>query len=370
MELNELRNRIDTLDDDILSLFLERMDICKEVAAYKKANAMSILQTGREEQLLTRLKSLTPEEQRNGTEVLFTNIMDISKALQTQENSAEFPLVGDEFIPTKAKSVGCQGVSGSNQEAACRKLFGDTAITFYAGFGDVFAAVERGEVDFGILPIQNTTAGTVAETYELMRAYDFYIAARVQTEISHCLVAKKGVQTNDIKEIFSHEQALAQCSEFLRHGGFEKLNSPNTALAAQLVATSEEAFGAICSESCAQLYGLEVLERDIANVLPNFTRFICLSKAPYLSKDAEIVSISLSLPNRKSTLYRLLTKFSVAGVNLLHLESKPILDGSFDVIFYLDFAGNVADKAVACLLNELESECTYFHFLGNYSDLC
>lgn len=369
MDLKDLRNKIDDIDEDILELFVKRMDVCRGVARFKKENNLPVLQGNREAELLERIRSLSPNGMENGSSVLFTNIMDISKSIQQQEISAEFALKPKKFSPETACRIGCQGVSGSYQEQACRKLFGDKEITFFHGWEDVFEAVQSGEIDFGILPIQNTTAGSVAETYDLMRKYDFYIAARIQVEITHCLAVKNGTSFEDVKKVYSHEQALSQCSEFLRKNNLEKIHDVNTAAAAQRVLGSDEPVGAICSEACAEQYGLTILKKNIANVSPNYTRFICISKDFYAPEKPETVSVSLAIPNTKGALYRLLTKFSVNDLNLDHIESKPILDGSFDVIFYLDFLGDVKDKLVGGLINELKNELPYFKFLGNYSDI-
>ncbi|MEG0614376.1 MAG: prephenate dehydratase domain-containing protein [Oscillospiraceae bacterium] len=369
MDLKDLRDEIDDIDEKILALFAQRMGICRDVAAFKKANNLAIMQSGREQELISRVKKMSPEGLENGTAVLFTNIMDISKSLQQQEISANFYLSGKKFSPEQAQKIGCQGVRGSYQEQACQKLFGGKKIEFFHTFEDVFKAVDSGFIDFGVLPIQNSTAGSVAETYDLMRKYNFFISARIEVEISHCLAAKNGVNSAEIKEVYSHEQALSQCSEFIAKNGFEKISYLNTAAAAELVKSSSKPIAAICSEKCAELYGLKILQKNIANVTPNSTRFICISKDFFFSEKADTVSISLAVPNVKGSLYRLLTKFSVNDLDLEHIESKPILDGSFDAIFYLDFKGNISEKKVGGILNELQNELTYFKFLGNYFDI-
>lgn len=369
MDLKYFRNEIDGIDEEILSLFIKRMGVVKGVAKYKKENNLPVLQGNREDEVIARIRELSPNELADGSAVLFTNIMDISKSLQQQEISAEFPLIPEEFDAEKAMKIGCQGVSGSYQEEACRKLFGDKPITFLYGFEDVFKAVENGDVDYGVLPIQNSTSGSVSETYDLMKKYNFYITTRIQVEITHCLAVKKGVTFEEVKKVYSKEEALAQCSKFLYDNGLEKISYINTAAAAQLVKSSSEAIGAICSESCAELYGLEILRKGIANVSPNYTRFICISKKFKVPESPQIISVSLAIPNTKGSLYRLLTKFSVNDLDLEHIESKPIADGSFDAIFYLDFAGDIKEKKVSSLLNELTNELAYFKFIGNYEEI-
>ena len=369
MDLNDLRNDIDHIDEEILSLFVKRMVVCRDVALYKKENKLPVLQGNREEEVIRRIRKLSPEDLSDGSSVLFTNIMDISKSLQQQEIGADFPIIPEEFIPEDARIIGCQGVSGSYQEQACKKLFGDKPLTFFKSFDEVFKAVDNSEIDYGVLPIINSTAGGVSETYDLMKKYDFFINARVHVEISHCLAARPGVAFSEIQRVYSHEQALTQCSEFLIKSHLNSFPCLNTAMAAQQVKNSMDLIACICSEDCAKLYGLEILQNGIANVSPNYTRFICISKKFQIPKEPTTISVSLSIPNVKGSLYRLLTKFSVNALDLEHIESKPIANGSFDALFYLDFSGDIRQKQVSSLLNELKNELSTFKFLGNYGDL-
>ena len=368
MDLKDLRTEIDEIDSEMLSLFIKRMEICRNVAAFKKENHLPVLQGGREDEIIKRIKELSPDELKDGAAVLFSNIMDISKSLQQKEISSDFFITPQKFNPSDDLKIGCQGVSGSNQEEACRNIFGDKPIRFFNTFADVFDAVDSGEIDCGVLPIQNSTAGSVSETYDLMRKYSFFISARTQVEIHHCLAAKNEIPLESITTVYSHVQALSQCSEFLRNNNLRKENYVNTAAAAKLCASSDEPIASICSEKCAEQYGLKILKKNIADVIPNYTRFICITKNFRMSEKPSSISVSLSIPNKKSSLYRLLTKFSVNNLDLEHIESKPVANGSFDVIFYLDFKGNIADKNTSSLLNELKNELSYFKFLGNYED--
>ena len=209
-----------------------------------------------------------------------------------------------------------------------------------------------------------STKGSV----DLIRKYNVFIARTVKVEITNCLAAKKGIAFEDIKKVYSHPQALKQCSVYLRDSGFEPVESKNTATAAKYVSESNCPCGAICSENCARLYGLNILKRNISNVIPNYTRFICITKNFRLSEDAKTISVTLEIPNIKGSLYRLLTKFFVNDMDLEKIESRPIADGSFDVRFFLDFAGNVGDDKVKSLLVELTDELYDFKFLGNFSE--
>ena len=370
MELNELRNEIDKIDSDILRSFETRMDICRKIAEFKRVNNVAVFQGNREAEIIERIRSASAPELADGASALFKVIMDISKSIQQQEllNGCVFAQ-GKPLDLSSAVKIGCQGIKGANSELAAKKLFGeDKEICFFHEFDNVFSAVEKGYIDFGVIPIQNSTAGSVTQTYDLLKRYNLYIAKTVCIEISHCLAVKKGTSAENIEKIYSHPQALYQCSRYIKENGFETVSYENTATAARLAAESTEAIGAICSEDCAQMYGLEIVKRDIANSLPNYTRFICVSKELLIDDSAKTISVMLTLPNTQGSLYRLLTKFFAAGLNLEKLESRPLAGGSFNVSFYLDFEGSIRDNRVSALLTELAAELEDFRFLGNFSE--
>lgn len=370
MNLDELRLKIDTLDKEILSDFSERMDVCRQVALYKQENGLPVFQKGREHQILNKVTSSAPDGLETASSALFSCIMDISKCLQEQEllKNHEF-LKPQDFKPETAKKIACQGVSGSNSETATRKLFPTQEIIFYHEFEDVFKAVENGDVDFGILPFQNSTAGSVTQTYDLMRKYNFFINRLIRTEITHCLAIREDTDISQVKKVYSHPQALSQCSEYISRLGLEAVPFENTATAGKFVAESKEPISAICSDSCAEIYGLKVHAKGISNSQPNYTRFICISKNFTASPKSDIVSVTITLPNTKGSLYRFLTKFFVSGLNLSRIESRPLGKGSFNVSFYLDFEGNALDERVSALLTSLDNEVEDFRFFGNYSEI-
>lgn len=373
MDLSNIRQQIDEIDNQILDMFLKRMELCTNVAEYKRKNNLPVFQGKREQEILERMSSRAPENISNGAKLLFTNIMDISKCLQQQLlTDVQMP----EFCQPKTGrvTVACPGTAGSNTELACNKLFSDKDIKYYADFADVFNAVVNNEADYGVLPIENSTAGEVSQTYRLLAQYDFYITKSTQLSIKHCLAAKKG---SDIKTVYSHEQALMQCSKYIREKGFEAVPHTNTALAAEMTAKSKDmTIAAICSEQAAERFGLEIIDRDIADNPDNTTRFICISKRAEISENADIISISLSLPHTAGSLYRMLTRFSFYGLNLTKIESAPVPENSldikteaFDVIFYLDFEGSIKSPEVMRLMQNMKQEMKYFNFLGNYSHL-
>lgn len=370
MELEAIRNEINDIDDRIAQLFIERMKLCLDVSRYKIENSLPVFQSDREKYILQKMSDRFPVEMKSSSQVLYQTIMDISKCIQYQEFFADQSSIEHSPLDTdKPCKVAVPGTSGSFSQLACSRLFRNGQIEFFDRFEQVFEAVDKGNAEFGIVPIANSTAGSVSATYELLKKYDLKICATTKLKIEHCLAAKKGVQLSDIKIIYSHEQALMQCSEFISANGFKAHKFDNTSLAAEYVAQRDEALGAICSMDCAQQNGLTVLAQDIANAAENYTRFIVIAKQTLCSKNADTISVSLALPHEKSALYRLLTKFSVAGLNLTMIESRPIANTDFDVVFYLDFEGSINDPQVAMLINQLEQELLYFKFLGNYEEI-
>lgn len=370
MDLKDLRKQINEIDEQILSLFEKRMAVASQVADYKVKNGLPVFQSDREKEIIQKVRSNVSNGLENGAEVLYNTIMDISKSHQYQKLFSNSDVI--EYAPfdySMVDKIACPGTYGSYSEIAAKQISSSADISFYNSFDEVFEAVINGECNFGILPIQNSTAGSVTQTYELMKRYNFYIVGGTKVKVEHCIAARHDTSFENVTTVLSHEQGLMQCSEFLKQNGFKTKEYLNTALAAEFVKNSSQPYAAVCSEECADEMGLRVLRRNIGNAYDNYTRFILISKNILISDDADIVSVSLSTPHSRSALYRLLTKFSVAGLNLLRLENKPIASKDFDVVFYLDFEGSVKNREVASLLSELSSELTYFKFLGNFKEI-
>ncbi len=374
MDLEQLRTDIDKLDSELLDIFAKRMELCGLVAEYKAKNGLPVFQGGREQQVLDKAEENAPKGLEAASRLLFSQIMDISKCLQ-QEQLTEYK----EVISEKAVEepvVACPGIAGSYSEEACIKAFRNPReIRFYDTFEQVFRAVDGNEADYGVVPIENSTAGGVDGTYDLLEQYDMFVCGRLSIPVRHILAAKS--KNTEIKRVMSHEQALHQCSAFIRENGYETLTAPNTSLAARQVANGGDDTACICSAHCAELYGLETVKEGIADSDENFTRFIVISKTLQISENADIVSICLSLPHHSGSLYRLLTRFSYSGLNLTKIESRPMpprikkktgTEG-FEFIFYLDFEGSVKNPSVTKLMCNLERDCGYYRFLGNYKDM-
>lgn len=371
MDLKELRNRIDDIDSEILELFSRRMEVCRGVAEYKKEHDLPVMQGGREKQVLERVRANAPDGLGDGAVMLFQNIMDISKCLQNEEIERTHKLFSPKpFIPENAAKIACQGTAGAYSEAACKKLFGDKPAVFYHEFEDVFNAVESGEADYGILPLENSTIGTISETYSLMSKHCFNICSLVRVGITHCLAAAECATLESVKRVYSKEEALSQCSKYIKSRGLTRREYANTALSAEYVREKNDPEAAcICSKACAEMYGLKILNDQIADAYPNYTRFICFSKDYIAPADADTISVCVAIPNTPGSLYRMLTKFSVAGLNLTKIESKNIAGSDFEVLFYLDFKGSCSDIKVVSLLRDLENEMTFFRFLGSFKEV-
>ncbi len=376
MDLSAIRAEIDEIDEQLLKLFEKRSQLACDVARYKKENNMPVLQKDREKFILDKAQAAVSDEMKNGVRVLFTTLMDLSKCRQQQLLTELRPFVV--FPRREGKPVAATVTRGSYSAEACGKFFGGNCdIRYFRCFDEVFSAVERGEVDYGVLPIENSTAGDVSATYDLMGKHNFYICQTVKIHISHILAAKKGVKLSDVRTIYSHEMAIRQCSGFLRRSPADAIPMNTTAEAAKFVSYSdEEGAAAICSKACAELYGLETIAEDISDIKDNYTRFILISKQLEVPDNASVVSLSLTLPHTPGSLYRLLTRFAFCGLNLSRIESKPVppdfsevKDDAFDFIFYLDFIGSITSPEVVKLLNNLEDEMKYYRFLGNYGEL-
>ncbi|HAJ97604.1 MAG TPA: prephenate dehydratase [Ruminococcus sp.] len=369
MNLDELRSGINALDKTIQDAFTERMELCKQVAHYKNEHHMQVFQTDREKEILKRISSNAPEGLEGASALLFQTIMDISKYLQYRElhkHTERYDFKPLQLSPSC--TVACQGTAGANSETAAKQIFGEACQPeFLPTFADVFEAVQCGKVQFGIIPVQNSTAGSVVQAYDLMSEYNFYISSSTVVEITNCLAVRKGTELSQVKDVYSHPQALSQCSHFIGNHGMTAHEYSNTATSAELVANSDEPIGAICSESCAELHGLEILQTRISDYVPNYTQFFCITKELLLSENADRISVVLKLPHEEGSLYRLLSKFVIGNMNLLKLESRPIRNGSFEVMFYLDFSGNIHDASVSALLSDLSENLEYFKFLGNYA---
>lgn len=378
MELDALRVKIDDINHQMVKLFVERMNTSMDIAKYKAENGLPILDKERERSILNRMALEAGEPFEDYTQVLFRALFELSRSYQSSLMANEnvlFDRIKDALSNTptlfpRRAVVACQGVEGAYSQQACDKLFPHAEIVYFQSFDGVFQAVEKGLCRYGILPIENSSFGSVGSVYDLMKKHHFSIVRGTRLRITHALLAKKGVGLKRIREVFSHEQALGQCSEFLKaHPEIKVTVCANTAMAAKMVAESNrDDVAAISSRQCAELYGLEILSEGIQNSDNNFTRFICISRELEIYPGASKISLMMTLPHAAGSLSGMLSRFSMMGINLTKLESRPIPDKDFEFMFYFDLEASVCSESVLRLLCELQNNPGTFVFLGNYID--
>lgn len=379
MDLEQARKEINDVDSQLIPLFLRRMRAAGEAARYKKEHHLPVLDRTREREVLSKVTDAAGEEFEQYAQVLYTTLFDLTRSYE--ERLLNPPSKLEEQIHTalettpqefpKKAVVACQGVEGAYSQFACDKMFPMANIMYFRRFEGVFQAVSRGLCRYGILPIENSSAGSVTEVYDLMRRYKFYIVRSIRLRVSHSLLAKRGTELRDVREIFSHEQAINQCSEFLKGLKDVKVTvCENTAAAAKAVMESGRTdVAAISALSCAELYGLKVLGESIQNSENNYTRFICISKNLEIYPGAEKTSLMLSIPHEPGSLYALLAKFATAGLNLTKLESRPMAGKDFEFVFYFDVSASIYAPEVTQLLCSLDADLEQFDYLGSYSEV-
>ena len=379
MELNELRNQIDKIDGQLVDLFLERMTLSAQVADYKKENKLPIYVPSREREKLQEVAKQAGADMDNYTRVLYSMIFELSRSYQSKRNNESTPLhekIVDSIENTpklfpQTPMVACQGVEGAYAQIACEKMFKSPFIMYFKNFEGIFNAIEQGLCQYGILPIENSTAGSVKKVYDLMIHHNFSIVRTFRLKIDHNLLANPGARLEDIKEIYSHEQAINQCSGFLNSiHGVKIIPVENTAVAAKMVSESNRTdVAAISSRSCEELYGLSCLADNIQDKGNNRTRFICISKNLEIYPGSDKTSIMMVLPHKPGALYKVLARMYVLGINVIKLESRPIPDRDFEFMFYFDLETSIYFEEFVQLMCELDDLCEEFKYLGSYSEV-
>lgn len=367
MTLEEIRKNIDAIDAQLLPLFAARMDCAREVAAVKKEAGLPVLNAEREKAILDRVQERAGEY-GGAARVLYSTLMEVSRGLQHTLLDSGAPLrelVSKAALPPeKAQQIATFGRPGSFSHAAAHTLFPDCTPVTFNSFAEIFRAVEAGDAEFGVLPVENSSAGSVGEVYDLILRYRFYIVDAATLGVHHCLAALPGAKP---VRVYSHPQALSQCSQKIAALGLQPIPCETTSEAAFTAAKEPDA-AAICSEEAAASAGLEILERGVQNTENNCTRFIVISRTLFLPADANKISLCFSLPHQTGSLHGVLSRFAQAGLNLTKIESRPILGRKFEYDFYLDFTGSVRDPGTLDLLASLSVELPRFSFLGNYTE--
>ena len=379
MDIQELRNEIDTIDDQIVRLFTQRMDVCAQVAQYKQERGLPTYVPAREREKLQGVAQAAGPEMANYTRVLYSMILELSRNYQCKLRDTVTPLCErithamdhtPKLFPQNAM-VGCQGVEGAYSQIACEKIFKNPMIMYFKNFEGVFTAIEKGLCQYGILPIENTTAGSVKKVYDLMIKHNFSIVRTFRLKVDHNLLANPGATLEGIRQIYSHEQAISQCSEFLsKLPNVQITPVENTAVASEMVAASGRTdVAAISSRSCAELYNLQCIRNAIQDQGNNHTRFICISKDLEIYPGADKTSIMMILPHRPGSLYKVLARMYTLGINVTKLESRPLPDRDFEFMFYFDLDTSIYSQEFVQLMCELDDLCEEFKYLGSYCEV-
>ena len=375
-ELKQLRDEIDVIDRQIAALFQQRMDVTYKVGRYKVRNHMNVLDESREQEVLAAKAALTddPALQADLT-ALFEGIMSISRKQQrrmVQENDPWF----DRYLADRSQvrapltdpRVLYQGEPGAYADQAAALFFGeDIPRDHVRTWEEIFLALKEGRADYGVVPIENSSTGSINPIYDLLARYGAHIVGEQIVKVDHCLMAPKGATPDSITDVYSHEQGLSQCEDYLKTHPWERHAMLNTAAAAKFVAQSADpSRAAIGSKRAAALYGLDILAEGINFNDSNYTRFVVVSPVMELREDADKISALFTLPHKSGTLHRILSVFSVAGLNLMKLESRPVAGRNWEYLFFLDFSGDLDAPEMDGIIRELTQTADGFRVLGNY----
>lgn len=374
MDLSEIRAELDHIDRQIVGLYERRMDMCRQVAAYKIDTGKRVFDKDREQQKLEAVSALIQDDfYARGAKELFEHIMAISRKLQYQilaehESAGKLSFIEMEKTDLKKCRVVFQGAEGAYSQAAMMKYFGDEVNSFNVdSFRDAMLAIDEGSADFAVLPIENSSAGIVSEIYDLLVEFENYIVGEQIIKIEHCLLGVEGAKKEDIKTVYSHPQSLMQSTHYLQDKGWQQISMKNNAFAAQKVAGDKDITqAAIASETAAKIYGLNILEKGINDLKDNSTRFIIITNQKVFSKEASKISLCFEVNHESGALYHALSHLIYNGLNMTKIESRPLAGRNWEYRFFLDFEGNMQDSAVRNALRGLREETHNMKILGNY----
>lgn len=375
MSLENIRKKLDVIDEQIVKLYEERMQLCEEVGIDKVKTGKKVYDKQRENEKLAVLTSKASNEfNRRGIKELFEQIMSMSRKRQYQilGNHGVFgrtSFIELDTLQSENARLVFQGVEGAYSQAALEQFFGDNKNVFHVDtFRDAMEAIEEGSADFAVLPIENSSAGAVSQVYDLLVEFENYIVGEVVIPIRHTLAGIAGTKLDEIERVYSHPQGLMQSARFLdEHGAWQQISVANTAMAAKKVLEDgRRNQAAICSEYAAEIYGLEILQREINSSEKNSTRFIIVTNQKVFLKDAKKISICFEIAHESGSLYHLLSHFIYNNLNMTKIESRPIEDRPWEYRFFIDFEGNMSDGAVKNAIRGLREEARNLKILGNY----
>lgn len=364
-DIDNLRNEIDKIDSSLVSLFENRMEVVLKIAEYKKNNHMEVLNKAREEIVIKKNLDLVKNKDLFlEVEEFFKSVMEISRGFQNKN------LNSDGVLDTYKKlTVGFYGVTGSFSEQALKGYFGENVdAKAISEFEDIFLQLKYGKINYGVIPIENSSTGAISEVYDLLNKYNFYITGEKYLKINQNLMGIRGSILDDIKEVYSHPQGLEQSMEFLKGYKQWKLVPYNsTAKSAQLVKDRQDkTLAAIASTKAAEIYNLEILQKNVNSNATNMTRFVVIGKEMDSTSESNKTSLVLSTTHKAGSLYHVLKHFAEKDINLLKIESRPIKDKPWEYFFYIDFQGNVDEDKIISSIELIKKNSRYFKILGNY----
>ena len=368
-ELEILRQKINETDEMLVGLFIERMALATKVGEYKSGKNMKIYDPAREKDIIERfVNGVRVDFDIKYIEQFLENLMFLSRRLQGDIIGGKQELPEFEGLNTNM-AIGYQGVPGCYSYQTGLEYFGEEVGTLSChSFRDVFEALAKGEIQYGILPIENSTSGSINDVYDLLREYEFYIVGEKCLRVEHSLLAVEGAEISDIREVYSHQQGLIQCSRYLsQYPKWKQIPYFDTAGSAEYVAKEGlKSKACIAGKKAASVYGLSIISQDIHDNRNNSTRFVIISKEKLDIEKADKISIVFSVPHRPGTLYGILRHFAEGNCNLMKIESRPLEDKAWEYFFYIDFSGNVNEEGIGDILADIEKECSFFRLLGNY----
>lgn len=378
-ELDVLRGAIDEVDRQIVDLFERRMAITQKVGEYKQSAGIPVLDASREREVIEKkISCLKNEGLKTDVTLLYETIMSISRRQQRRlvlegENpdySRIMSDLADVRQPVKQPNVVYQGEPGAYSEMAAINFFGeDVSAKGLKQFRDVFAAIKSGTADYGVLPIENTSTGAIRQNYDLLTEYDCHIVGETTVKVEHCLMALPGATLDSIQSVYSHEQGLFQCEQYLHdHLDWRQIPQDDTAGSAMMVAKSGDLTrAAICSKRSADIYGLHILAENINSNAENTTRFVIVAPKMELREGRNKIATCFRVPHQSGSLHEILTIFAVHGLNMVRLESRPVQGHNFEYMFFLEFTGDLSDPGMPAVLRELTQSTDGFRVFGNFA---
>ena len=378
LDLGKIREKIDKLDSQLVELLEERLHIVQEVAQFKKQTGKKIFDEEREKEVIRKnLERVKNTELKHYIKLILKDIMDSSKEYQKFKIGVSTKYVND--LELEKRRLGYTGVPGSyayevlmnllknNKNSNVQNIEENKNIFHFNSHKDLVEAVHTNQIDIAILPIENSIVGEVRDSIDLINTKSIHIIGEVRHKISHNLLGLKGSKIEDIKNVYSHEQAFMQCSEFLSKYEWQLKRMTNTAIGGKYIATKGENKNAcIANMKTKEVYDLEVLKKNINNEEENYTRFFVISNEDIVIDGSDKISIITSANNESGALIELLQIFYEYGLNMVNLKSRPRVNKPWEYYFYIDFEGNMADEKVQMALEKIREKSNYLQILGNY----